>query len=142
MAVFDNLILQIKSTSDRAAFAALRRLEGGMKRRIHQRGESTGGPLLRTRSPRQIGRYSVGHGRRRLKANRPVNIKDLEFKGDFRKAYGVGTSGPNFAFGFFTDKARLIAQGQQDQTNQEIFFPSDEEYNRMFKIFNQELNKI
>lgn len=142
MALGDELKINISALPgevERAIGVALIRLEGDIKRRIHNDGKASDGSLLDTPARRRLGRYSLQYGKKRQAAGRQTGRKDLQFFGDFLRSYGAGKSGDVQAIGFFQDKARLIAQGQQEQTGKDIFTPSDEEIDRLMEIIADEL---
>lgn len=139
----DHIIENLGSDAiSRPAFAALKRLEGEMKRRVHQNGQDVNGQQLKTFSKKKLGSYSLAYGKKRDKAGRQVSVKDLEFHGNLRRAITVGTYENGYALGFLYDKARLIAEGQEGQTRTTIFAPSDEERQLMMDIFIDQLSRV
>ena len=132
--VLDTLILELPNTSSRAAFLALKRLEGELKYRIHTQGMDANNSLLESFAPKTIGRYSRAYSKIRQKAGRRIDKKDLEFFGNLRRSYTVGTFGNGHALGFTFDLARQIAEGQQRQTRTLIFTASKTERDTLLEI--------
>lgn len=89
-------------------------IEGEMKDRIHARGEATEGGAIGDYRSRQ---YKA----KRIEAGRQVRKKDLVFKGNLIRNYGTGTFQGKQVIGFFQDRYRLIATGQEQQTGKTIF---------------------
>lgn len=131
----ENLLAEIEANLPEANLVALKRVEADMKRRIFQQGQATNGSQLDTFSRPRVGRYSLRYGRVRQEAGRRTDIKDLEFKGDLRKAITIGLNRGQLVLGYQYDLARLISQGQEEQTKQVIFEPSDEELQDAAEIF-------
>lgn len=126
------LIERLERSDDRAEVAALKRLEGEMKVRIHSQGAAADGS--------RIGPYRDPYYRaKRAEAGRQVAFKDLEFFGDLRRGYGTGQTTNGNALGFFQDRTRLIAEGQQRQTGKVIFSPSDTERENMMDVYQETL---
>lgn len=140
MTILSRISDRIFEVVGEASFAAMTRAEGELKRRIHQRGESANGNKLISRAKKTRGRYSFQYAKKRERAGRTINIKNLEFRGDLRRAYGVGTNNNDVVIGFFYRRARLIASGQEQQTGQPIFELSDEENRRVLEVFANRLN--
>lgn len=113
-------------SQDDIEIPALKTLEGQYKQRIFNKGATSSGG--------KIGSYkSTGHIKKRKKAGRQVGYKDLEFEGDLRRNIQVGKSQRKNVLGFVNTKSRLIADGQESQTNKVIFEPSQEESKKVVK---------
>lgn len=143
MAIYDNVIIKLDDPNidQPAAFAALKRLEGEMKRRIHQQGQSSDGTQLSTFAEKKdpAGYYSKQWGSKRRRFGRTVSKKDLQFYGDLLRAHTVGTFNDRFVYGFLYDMARIIAEGQEGQTRKPIFSISDRERDLVVQIYSERL---
>jgi len=142
----DRMIVRLSDPNidSRAAWLALTNLERDQKKRIHQKGLASDNSPLRTFAKRRFpaGRYSLQHGRKRDQKGRRTDIKNLDFTGDLRRnlrGYGVGTFKGKPAYGFFQDKFRIIANGQQAQTRQDIWGMSKQEEDNVVEIYTDEL---
>lgn len=123
----------IVKSRNRAEISALKTVEGLMKVRIHNRGQSTEAGL--------IGRYRSRWRQVRLNAGLQVAYKDLEFTGDLKRNVTVGVSDGENVLGFRNTKARLIAQGQEQQTKKEIYTPTEREYKAMYNAYVKVIRK-
>lgn len=143
MPLYDNIIIRLQGdqVDQQAAFAGLKRLEGEVKRRVHQQGKGSDERPLGTfaKSVDDDGFYSKQHGRLRRKRGRRTSPKDLQLTGGLIRSYTVGTNKGRYVFGFLTDKSRLIAVGQEEQTRTRIFGPSSREIDNMLQIYAQRL---
>lgn len=112
--------------------AALSSLQGLYLQRIHNRGEATDGS--------KIGKYVTDYWReKRKEKGRQVSYKDLEFNSDLRRSVKIGTSNGKNVMGFDNDMSRIIATGQQEQTEKTIFAISISEQNEMDDAYVREL---
>ena len=126
-----------------AAFAAFKRLEGEHKRRIHQQGQGSTYTALGTYAEKRdpAGKYSFAYGAKRRAAGKSVTVKNLYYAGGLSRSYTTGLYQNRYAYGFLTYRSRLIAQGQQGQTRQEIFSLSDKERDLVTTIYAEQLVK-
>jgi hypothetical protein len=145
MAIYDNTILRLEDPNfdQRAAFAALKRLEGEHKRRIHQRGRASDGTQMKTFAAKKdkAGFYSRDYARIRDRFGRGTSKKDLQFLGNLIRSYTVGQYKNRYVYGFLNDRSRLIAEGQQSQTRKDIFGASPSEIKNVTKIFADQIIK-
>lgn len=143
MAIYDNIVIRMDDPNidQNAAFAALKRFEGEIKRRIHQQGKASDETALSTYAEKKdpAGFYSKQYGAKRRRFSRTVSKKDLQFDGNLLRAHTVGTFKGRYVYGFLTDRARRIAEGQQDQTRKEIFSTSDRERRLITTIYSERL---
>lgn len=133
-----NKLVNLKKNIGRATEAAeasmIGYIEGEVKARIHQRGEAHSG---------QIGDYrSPSHRRKRTAAGRQIGKKDLVFKGNLIRQYGKGTFKGKRVLGFFQNRYRLIAEGQQAQTKKTIFKVRQSEIDEGKKQYLRTYNRI
>lgn len=120
---------------DKWEVTALSTLEGLQKQRIHNDGLDS--------NLNQIGDYSSAWARIRAAAGRQTSKKDLQFNGDLIRGYGRGKNGDANVYGFFSDLQRLKAEGNQNQTDKEIFTPTDEEIDAMLEVgFEVEIDNL
>lgn len=134
-----SIIEELRTGIEDAEIAALQRIEGEIKARIFQNGQAADGSQLDTFSKPSFGRYSLQWGLKRSAAGRGITVKDLEFKGDLRRAIAVGKSGNSNVIGFTFDLARLIAEGQEGQTRKKIWAPNDEEISIGIEVYKKRL---
>ena len=107
-------------------FPVLKLQEGNSKARIFNEGKASDNTSL---GAYKNARYKAF----RQSIGRQTGYKDLEVFGDLRRNFTVGTNGDDIVLGFATDKARLIAVGQEQQTGKEIWKPTKEEINDIKK---------
>lgn len=130
--IIDKYIDALINNTNPAVLIAANRLQGQITYRIHNSAQATDG--------RSLGPYkSAQYARKRKRAGRQTRVKDLEFTGELRRSFVVGTVGGNVAIGFDNDTAALIADGQQNQIGVEIWPPSEREIADAVEIIVQEI---
>jgi len=135
MATLAEIVRRISANADRIQLSAMKRAEGEFKLRVYTRGEATDGSKL--------GPYrSEQHKRRRVRRNRQVSNKDLNFEGDLFRGTVTGSQDGKALFSITTNKLRLIAQGQEKQTGKEIFRLSEEETDLAFRTVQAEVEAV
>lgn len=122
----------------RARRSAFQVLDKSLKPRIHERGQASDNTQLGTmsRAKDPDGKYSKSYGKRRRRKSLTTAVKNLDFYGNFKRGYGVGTLEDGTpTYGFFTTAARIIGEGQESQTGKVIFRPTPEERIEMMTTF-------
>lgn len=128
------IVKDLDESLDSCSIPALKDIEQGMKRRIHNRGNATDG------SP--IGQYSPSYANKRRQRGRQTSRVDLEFEGDMRRDLTVGVTGSEPTLGFKNDFENLKARSHEDRYKTEIYTPSESEINRASKSFEKCLSDI
>ena len=131
---FGDLVKRLNRSLDECEIPALKDIEQGMKRRIHNRGNATDGT--------PIGQYSLPYAKRRREAGRQVRRVDLEFEGDMRRDLTVGTSGKENVLGFKNKFENLKAASHEERYGKEIYTPSESEINRATKSYEKCVSEL
>ncbi|CAH1002674.1 hypothetical protein LEM8419_03546 [Neolewinella maritima] len=127
--------LNLKKRAANASLAAASTALGSMKRRIFNEGEAEEG---------RIGRYrSRSYRKKRQKAGRQVDYKDLEFEGDLRRSIQVGARDDGAVIGFTSVHSRRIAEYQETerQTGKDIFGLNENEIAKARRAFLREYRR-
>lgn len=135
MADFDDIVAAFVEAIPKAEIAALKRMEGLMKVRIHNQGLNT--------ALGRIGQYSPGYAKKRRMAGRQVAYVDLEFDGDLRRGYTTGVTsdkGTN-CIGFVND-AETAKASENDSRFSLTFYPTDQEQDEADEAYSDMLDKI
>lgn len=120
MADYTDIVKAFADSINGAEVAAVNRMSGLMKRRIHNTGDNaTGG---------KIGNYSSATWiAKRKSRGRQVAYVDLEFEGDLRSGYGTGiTDQKENCIGYFTD-AMAERAAKMEALFGQVFYPSESE---------------
>ncbi len=108
----------------------LTNLLANMKQRIHNTGTSSDGSLIASK-------YSGAWERVRVQEGRQVGYVDLEFMGDLRKDFVMGSYLTGAALGFRTDLSRLKASGATERYEKQIYDTSEQEERETFEVFEE-----
>lgn len=120
MADYSDIVKAYAEAIQGAEVAALNRIGGLMKSRIHNKGGNTEGG--------KIGDYtSASWIKKRKSKGRQVAYVDLEFEGDLRTGYGIGTTEDNAnCLGFYSDFIQERS-AKMERLYGTVFFPSETE---------------
>lgn len=120
MADYSDIVKAYAEAIQGAEVAALNRLNGLMKQRVHNKG------LKADDSP--MGGYKSATWKKKRQAKgRQISYVDLEYEGDLRAGYGVGiTEGKINCLGFFGDPMADRANKMQNLFGA-VFAPTDTE---------------
>lgn len=111
---------------DSVTIPYLKELEGSIKQRLHTKGEDSSGQLIGAKNKRK-GRYSPGYEKKRSKAGKSISPIDLEYHGDLRRSFTVGTSFGKPVLEFQDKENAKKAAYNEKNFNTELFKPSDQE---------------
>ena len=127
-----NLVLRRKAKWD---VQVLTTLLASMKQRIHNTGTATNGTLIAEK-------YSDGWKLTRSLEGRQVGFVDLEFRGDLRKDFVLGSFDGQAVLGFTTDLSTTKSLGLEEKYEKKIYTPSDDEVNDLIEIYNESMDAL
>ena len=127
---YDSYSAKVQKAIGFAEISALKRVEGLMKNRIHNRGQNS--------EDTSIGTYSVGWAKKRKAKGRQVAYVDLQVEGNLIRGYSVGIFEGQNALGFTSELYPLIREKQEENYGS-IFNLTPTEKEQMNKAFMTEL---
>lgn len=104
-----------------------------MKERIHTQGLDANDALISSSNPNPTSIYSDTQRRRRRLAGRQLTLMDLKFSGNLSESMisGVREKNKKFVIGFKSFKIATVARYIESQRGTSIFFPTDEEIDKL-----------
>jgi hypothetical protein len=125
---YDSYLEKVKKAIPIAEISSLKRVEGLVKLRVHNKGRNS--------EDTQIGTYSPGWAKVRRSRGKQVNFVDLQFEGDLIRGYSVGIHEGDNAFGFTSE---LEKRAKMEAKYGPVFFLTQAEKEQMLKTYNQEI---
>lgn len=121
-------VKKIQENIPLAMDVAAETITNNVKQRIQVNGAATNGSILMTRSDKQLGNYSYGHGMARKRIGLQYNHVDLTITGDLMKSYSViNKSTEDVSVGFDDKSESEKASWMEDLYKTPIFNVSDME---------------
>jgi hypothetical protein len=128
-----NLVFRRKAKWD---VQVLINLLARMKQRIHNEGKDRFGALI---SPK----YSSGWGKVRRDNGRQIGYVDLEFMGDLRRDFQLGTkANGEFVLGVTQEISNLKILGNEARYKKEIYTPSDGEVDNLVEVYTDNIIEL
>lgn len=120
---------------DKLTRAAASTLLQEMKVRIHERGEDSTG--------HQIGNYSPGYIRTRIKKNRGSSTKVIgSLTGKMELDFSIGATTKGYALGFTNDEDYKKSQHLEERYKKDIYKPQDREIGELNKQVGEFITEV